>query len=49
MIILIFSRNKLKTSVHYFVHLNLALSLLLAFTVYVVGVETAIGSTVCKG
>lgn len=41
-----FYRKKLRTSVHYFVHLNLAMSLLLAFIVFVVGLETAIGSTV---
>ena len=34
------------SSVHYFVHLNLAISLLLAYIVFVSGLETAAGSRV---
>ena len=38
--------KKLLTAVHNFVHLNLAVSLLCAYIVFVAGVEHAVGNTV---
>ena len=43
-----FLREKLLSSVHSFVHLNLALSLLLGYVVFVSGLETAVGSEVSE-
>ena len=40
-------RKKLFTSVNQFIHLNLALTLLLSLLVFVIGVQTATGSKVC--
>ncbi len=39
-------RKQLFNKVHYFVHLNLSISLLLAYFVFVVGIETAVGNRV---
>ncbi len=39
-------RKTLFTSVHNFVHLNLCISLLLSYSVFVAGVSTAVGDTV---
>ena len=39
-------RKTLFTSVHNFVHLNLCISLLLSYSVFVAGVSTAVGNTV---
>ena len=40
--------KQLFTSVHYFVHLNFALCLLLAYIVFAVGIETATRNKVGK-
>ena len=34
------------TSVHYFIHLNLSIALLLGYAVFLAGVDTAIGNRV---
>ena len=34
------------TSVHYFIHLNLAIALLLGYVVFLAGVDTAVGNRV---
>ena len=39
-------RKKLFSSVHYFVHLNLAISLLLGYVVFMFGIELGTGSKV---
>ena len=41
-----FYRKKLFNAVHMFVHLNLAISLLLGYLTFMFGIETATGSTV---
>ena len=41
-------RKKLFNAVHYFVHLNLALSLLLGYVVFMIGIELGTSSTVCE-
>lgn len=38
-----FFRKKLFNAVHFFVHLNLALTLLIAFTVFIIFIETVRG------
>ena len=43
-----FYRKKLFNAVHMFVHLNLAISLLLGYLTFMAGIETATGSTVSK-
>ena len=40
--------SELFTSVHYFIHLNLAIALLLGYTVFLAGVDTAVGNRVSK-
>ena len=47
MFLCITCRKALLTSVHFFVHLNLAISLFLAYLVFVLGIELARSSTVC--
>ena len=39
-------RKKLFSSVHYFVHLNLAISLLIGYVVFMFGIELGTGSKV---
>ena len=46
-IIILFDRKRLFDKVHYFVHLNLAFTLLLANLVFVSGIETATANEVC--
>ena len=41
-------RKKLFIAVHYFVHLNLALSLLLGYVVFMLGIELGTSSKVSK-
>ena len=42
----ILRRKKLFQAVHMFVHLNLAISLLLGYLIFMLGIETAISSSV---
>lgn len=42
----ILCRKKLFQAVHMFVHLNLAISLLLGYLIFMLGIETAISSSV---
>ena len=42
------NRKKLFHAVHMIVHLNLAISLLLGYLVFMLGIETATSSTVSK-
>ncbi len=39
-------RKQLFNKIHYFVHLNFSISLLLAFLVFIVGIDTAVGNRV---
>ena len=41
-----FGRKKLFTKVHFFIHLNLSIALLLSYVVFLAGVDTAVGSTI---
>ena len=41
-------RKVLLRSVHFFIHLNLAISLLCGYFIFAVGVETARNSSVCR-
>ena len=43
---ILLNRKKLFKAVHMFVHLNLAISLLLGYLVFMFGIETATSSTV---
>ena len=43
---ILLNRKKLFNAVHMFVHLNLAISLLLGYLVFMFGIETATSSTV---
>ena len=41
-----FCSQQMFTSVHYFIHLNLSIALLLSYVVFLAGVDTAIGNRV---
>ncbi|XP_064384244.1 uncharacterized protein LOC135333251 isoform X3 [Halichondria panicea] len=42
----LYQGKKLFKAVHFFVHLNLSISLLLAYTIFIIGIQTAAASTV---